>query len=117
MLASPEVLAGLGQKWLEVNVRVPLLEAEDLEQPLLGQLRLPDLLEYLQQRLVVALGEPRHLLLHRATAVDEPMHNTALWSLLSTILTVTTLRALTSWPPSGSSATPRFQQDQHDDVD
>jgi hypothetical protein len=38
MFASPEVLTGLGQKGFEVHVRVPLLEAEDLEQPLLGQL-------------------------------------------------------------------------------
>ena len=64
-LSLPEVLAGLGQEGLEVDMRVSLFEAEELEQPLLGQLLLPDLLEDLHQRLVVALGELMHLLLLR----------------------------------------------------
>ena len=59
----PEVLTGLGQEGLHVNMRVLLLEVVQLLQTSLGQLLLADLLENLHQSLVISFGEFYFLLL------------------------------------------------------
>ena len=54
----PEVLTGLGEEGLQVDMGVLLLEERQLLESLLGELLLPDLLEDVHQGLVVRLREP-----------------------------------------------------------